>query len=106
MEHKTLRIRHGDVLLTLTLTPPRVANPGAKLRTIILVRGEATGHAHTATGVGAAFAPSEGGGMLTLPMGGLLDHEEHGPVPLWPGIYEIRRQTTWVELARPSYVRD
>lgn len=103
MTQRTRQIfRQGDVLLLPTDTQPtakaqRVTDQGR----VILAYGEVTGHCHEvlptvsdADPVPAMelFQEPDGTRLLMIKRDVLVRHEEHGPVALAPGGYEVRRQ--------------
>jgi hypothetical protein len=67
---------------------------------IILARGEATGHNHsTDARMGRLFEDSRPGVCyLLLDEPGLLEHQEHSPISLPKGIYEVIRQREYEPL--------
>lgn len=108
MRQKPFVIRQGDVLVRST-----VKQPSAQAKTIldngrvILAYGEVTGHAHeviaatpTMPVIGdddpvpamELFEEPDGTRLLVVKRDALLKHEEHGPIPLAPGDYEVIRQ--------------
>ena len=56
---------------------------------IVLAKGETTGHAHVATGIGLSF--DEATGVLTVPREAEITHEEHGKVNVPAGKYKVGR---------------
>ena len=65
----------------------------------MLAYGEATGHAHVATGEGLKLLclPDDLTAMfLQVQVYGRLSHEEHGPIPLAPGFYRVIRQREYL----------
>jgi hypothetical protein len=97
-------VRQGDVLLVPVEGVPEgaVRVPGSR---VVLAEGEATGHAHVVTGRGARLLEVPGHRVRWgrwvpaarfLVVSGerrvTLRHEEHLPVDLVPGVYEVRRQ--------------
>jgi len=91
--------RQGDVLLvpTVPATESEMVEQG---EAVVLVLGEATGHAHVARGVGLNLARARGEVFLTVPApGGELTHDEHATIPLPPGTYRIVRQREYVPRA-------
>jgi len=97
----TKQVRHGDVLLT-RVGDAAVTEGRPRRRRATLAYGEATGHAHVAVGIDLAYQE----GHLYLPMGGEIDHEEHGLIVLEPGEYVVRHQQEWVLQDHPTAVRD
>ncbi|WP_245602074.1 hypothetical protein [Hamadaea tsunoensis] len=72
-----------------------VAAPRDRRNRMVLALGEATGHAHVATGdrVSLLCPPDEPDRLYLVIEGyGRLVHEEHGPVSLSPGAYRVVRQ--------------
>ena len=74
-----------------------------KINTDILLKGEATGHAHKIINgtifISRTTTYSDGTSFFTdrvmyveAKKGTKLVHDEHGPIDLEPGIYELRRQ--------------
>jgi hypothetical protein len=89
--------RQGDVLLVATEHQPtdtatRVPREGGRL---VVARGEATGHAHLIEST-LAEVFEECDGRLYLRVLGRepvrIVHEEHSPIVLAPGVYEVIRQ--------------
>ena len=103
-------IRQGDVLLVPIDRIPAgarsIAREGARL---ILAEGEATGHAHAVLDPGAELLESdlEERFLRVLEEGGVtVSHEEHAPVLVPPGDYEVRRQREYKPQAPPQRVWD
>lgn len=103
-------IRQGDVLLVPITAIPAGARPlGRVAGRLILAEGEATGHAHAVLDPGAELLEGdldarflrvlEGGGVT-------LGHEEHAPIRVPPGDYEVRVQREYEPQAMPPRVRD
>jgi hypothetical protein len=103
-------LRQGDVLLVPTGEEapdgPFVKREGGRL---VLAKGEATGHAHAIRAQNARlFRPerfaaqrawythrqtAETRVLLVVDREpALLEHEEHDPITVAPGVYEVRRQ--------------
>src|SRR5262245_66590796 len=89
-------IRQGDVLLVPVSKLPDGARPVGSGR-LVLAEGEATGHAHVVDDASASlhrepwfsgriYLDVEGGGPV------FLVHEEHDPLAVPGGLYEVRRQ--------------
>ena len=75
---------------------------------LVLLRGEATGHAHVVEDDRASL---HGWSSLRyLQVEGeepvVLVHEEHDPLRLGPGVYEVRRQREYVPQRRARSVAD
>ena len=97
---KTKLFRQGDVLIELVAALPAGAKDVTAEDRIVLAYGEATGHAH------AIYEPQ----TETKPQGKArlwdagaerylqviektsLNHEEHAPIVLEPGIYRVGQQ--------------
>lgn len=88
--------RQGDVLLVEIDQPSRTGKPiNPEEGRIILAQGELSGHAHAIRKGEGAVKLFEGSGdrrYLLMTEIGRLEHEEHGPIVLEPGWYEVRRQ--------------
>ena len=91
--------RQGDVLLVACDHDHpdfRWARPSSRdeRNRLVLAWGEATGHAHAIHEPNAelVWATSDSLGLLTLPSGGRLVHEEHDPIDLPPGTWRVVRQ--------------
>ncbi len=92
--------RQGDLLLVKVDGLP---SKKRKLNTDIILRGELTGHAHKIiNGIiysGVALLETDGEVSRSVSImyveakkGAKLVHDEHGPITLEPGVYEVRRQ--------------
>jgi hypothetical protein len=92
--------RQGDVLLVAVAAIPQDARPLPRDQgRIVLALGEATGHAHAIADPGAALLETQlqDRFLQVLAEGGvLLRHEEHDPVLLPRGTYQVRRQREYV----------
>ena len=100
-------VRQGDLLLVPVAALPEHASKLGSGR-LVLLRGEATGHAHV---VDDECASLHGRGALRyLQVDGeraaMLVHEEHDSLPLQPGAYEVRRQREYVPQRRSRWVAD
>ncbi len=91
--------RQGDVLVipidAARLPVSLVPAPRDRRGRMVLALGEATGHAHVVTGDGVALlCPPDEPERLFLDIEGYgrLGHDEHGPIPLPPGSYQVIRQ--------------
>lgn len=90
-------LRQGDVGIVPASHPDFVA-PTGKLTPIpskvvgrvVLAYGEVTGHHHSFPAGGATFCMDEGGlAFLTVEELIEVTHQEHGPVPVFPGLYQV-----------------
>ena len=89
--------RQGDVLLVPVGWAPEGCRPiSPDHGRFVLAYGEATGHAHALATDSAEFFQEENGPRRFLLIRGgksvELRHEEHAPVSLLPGLYEVQRQ--------------
>lgn len=84
--------QQGDVIFTRITEIPKSANRvKPDHRGHVLAEGEATGHAHTIEDSDAELY-REGERLLALiHKTSTVKHQEHGPVMLEPGIWEIGR---------------
>jgi hypothetical protein len=64
---------------------------------IVLAKGEASGHARVLEQVAAILHDYDEGSIRLLELGeaGVLRHEEHAPITLPPGTYQVIRQREW-----------
>lgn len=89
--------RQGDVMIRQITQLP---NGAAELKTegrIVLAHGEVTGHAHAiAPGEAMEFTMADAAGavrrFLKVASEATVRHEEHAPIPLPSGVYEIVQQ--------------
>lgn len=83
--------RQGDLLFVPIAAIPAVATP---VRDGVIARGEVTGHAHRLQISRGRTLLIAAGVMYIRAMNRVatVDHEEHGPIALPPGNYEVRRQ--------------
>ena len=103
-------IRQGDVLL-IPIAPRDPANVGRTRKggnavrredmpevgkVIVLAHGEATGHHHHVKSRGAVMRRYGRRRILHVGHeGAALEHQEHSPIALAPGRYEVVRQTEY-----------
>ena len=94
--------RQGDVLLVRVEQLPEGAVATKAETPIVLAEGEATGHAHVVRD-GARLASVTRSRRWAAPLtttylvvdavdGATVEHEEHSPIALAQGVYEVRRQ--------------
>jgi len=95
--------RQGDVLLVPILDSqlPEAVVPLARdaRGKLVLALGEATGHAHAVSTPDAdllADAAELDRRFLRIVTNAVLTHEEHDPIPLPPGLYQVVRQREYV----------
>jgi hypothetical protein len=84
-----LHYRQGDLLFILQETRPEIDLTARQSN--MIVRGEATGHAHRLTG-GTILEAPDGTLYLDLPSATKVVHEEHYPLTLDPGLWLVVRQ--------------
>ena len=87
--------RQGDVLFVpVSKIPEGKKRDPRKGESAVLVEGETTGHAHRCAVLDAVDVLDCGKGLyLKVGDGGLsIVHEEHAPIMLPKGDYEVRRQ--------------
>jgi hypothetical protein len=106
--------RQGDVLLIqVGSLPPTTTSRGHDERgRLVLVRGEATGHAHAIdSSLAELFEDRNDALYLRVDAAAgesvQLVHEEHAAITLPPGNYRVVRQVEYrPEARRPRYVLD
>jgi hypothetical protein len=102
-------VRQGDLLLVPVGGLPDNARRLGSGR-LVLAEGEATGHAHVVEDERASLFDWHWGADTYLVVEGVdpvvLWHEEHDPLPLRPGVYEVRRQREYVPQRRARWVAD
>lgn len=86
--------RQGDVLLIML--PAKPEHLGVPLRTNILLEGSVTGHHHSIqNGKIYPIIQERASPVIAIVEAGShcqIVHEEHGPIDLPEGFYEVRRQ--------------
>ncbi len=92
-----MQYRQGDVLLTPCETLSGSAFPVAVgTGEVVLAHGEVTGHAHTMMADRVRYFREDGSGRGFIQVYGAepvaLQHQEHAPLSVEPGLYEVRRQ--------------
>jgi hypothetical protein len=105
--------RQGDVLLVpipdSQLPEDEVPLARDTRGRLVLALGEATGHAHAVGAPDAdllAAAADLDRRFLRIVTEAVLTHEEHDPIPLPPGLYQVVRQREYVLGARSRTVED
>lgn len=103
------QFRQGDVLLCavdeIPVTAMPVSSDGDR---VIVALGELTGHAHAFAAQEARLFRDEPNGRSFIAIaegGAALLHEEHGPIHIPGGHYEVRRQREYTP-GRPRYIAD
>lgn len=89
--------RQGDVLIRQIKSLPKAAKDITPKDRIVLAYGEVTGHAHAiAPGEAREFSMADAANatrrFLSVVKEATVRHEEHAPIPLPPGVYEIVQQ--------------
>lgn len=89
--------RQGDVLIRSVPRLPNGAQKSVDSDRIVLAHGKATGHAHAiaageASSYALATATDKTRRFLLVPNEAFVRHEEHRPVHLPSGIYEVMQQ--------------
>lgn len=92
---KTFMARQGDVMIRKISELPTTAKPEKRNGRIVLAYGEVTGHAHAIAERGVkAYTMADAGTAVrrfleVVSKDATVRHEEHAPVPLPPGLYEV-----------------
>lgn len=92
--------RQGDVMIrAVAAIPSNAQDVTPQNDRIVLAHGEVTGHAHAiAFGEAREFSFAAAGAAVrrflsvVAKAGATVRHEEHAPIPLPPGTYEIIQQ--------------
>ena len=85
--------RQGDVGIRKVNTLPKGAVKQQVNDSIVLAYGEVTGHKHQiAADEATLFVAGARRFLEVCYSGATLKHEEHGPITLEPGIYEVIQQ--------------
>ncbi len=85
--------RQGDVFLVKATRIPKAAKScTAKNGRFVLAEGESTGHAHTICELDGTLFIEGNRLFLKTEAGCELLHQEHGPIVVDPGIYQVIRQ--------------
>jgi hypothetical protein len=102
-EKQQVWFQQGDV----TIKPVAALPEGAeRVAGRVLREGEATGHAHVATGEGVQLFIHGGALYMRVPSGTEVVHEEHHPINVPAGVYEIgavREYDHFAEEPRPVF---
>lgn len=88
MDEQIIMHRQGDVLFLKVADLPAAL---VERTNDVLVEGEATGHAHRLT-AGQIWQTSAGQLYLRAVAGSKIVHEEHAPIELEPGYWQVIRQ--------------
>lgn len=96
---KMKQAQQGDVLLKrIDKLPEGLKEAKRDNGDIILAYGEVTGHAHRIVDVDAMFYEKDGKLYLKNKTTVVVSHEEHKPITIEPGIWEIGqvREKDWL----------
>ena len=96
--------RHGDLLVSSVAALPSSAR---RLNHLVLAQGELTGHSHRIAERDAAvlFETDKGLFLNVTRSVATLVHQEHGPIELQAGYYQVWRQREYTP-AEIRVVRD
>ena len=84
-----MQIQQGDVLIQKIDKLPSGLRPMTDTRGSVLAEGEATGHYHCAEGEVELFEAEDGTLYLSVTEEATVSHQEHKPITLEPGVYQI-----------------
>ena len=102
------QLQHGDVLLKgIKSLPEGCTEKPREGGRLVVMRGEMTGHNHVITGDGAKLMELKGELYLEVTVPVVITHEEHKPLNIPTGIYQIgqvQEYDYFAEMARQ--VRD
>jgi hypothetical protein len=102
----TKMYRQGDVLIVSTkAVESGDEEPKDSDGSTVLAHGEATGHKHRFMDDGEVVA-SRAQRQLTLMRTSALLHEEHSPIEIPAGRYDLPRQVEWTDENEPRQVAD
>src|SRR5437588_2244300 len=88
--------RQGDVLLVPVTEMPCGRPVEAEGGRLVLARGEATGHHHSVAVEDGELVDAAEGVVLRIMAPTPLEHQEHAPITLRPGVYRVVRQREYV----------
>ena len=100
-----LQYRQGDVLLQKVDRIPAPAQRQNASDRIILAHGEATGHAHAISSKQALSYTLLGQSFILAQRGATLVHEEHAPIQLEQGCYQVIQQRQYTD-PTPDHAED
>ena len=101
-----LEYRHGDVGLIRLAELPAGAVQQERRGDLILQQGTSTGHAHRIKAKTAQIFTVGETRYLVTKRPATLAHEEHGPMTIAPGVFEVRIETDYVPGEPPRQVWD
>lgn len=92
MKTKNIKfIQQGDLVLTKLCSLPTGEQKVISKKRCVLAEGEHTGHNHVVEDDEAELLEIGEKMILNLQKQAVLKHQEHGPITLSPGIWEIGR---------------
>ncbi len=92
--------RHGDVILRQVKGVP-LGKIVSATRSLVLAEGETTGHKHLLTSDEVIQeGRTRNDRLISLNAPALLTHEEHGPITIQIGVYEILQEREYDYLGR------
>ena len=97
--------RQGDVLLQrVPGVPDEAGRAVAPAGRTVLALGELTGHAHVLNSADGELVEGHTAQrrFVTLAVGGMLTHEEHAPIAVPAGTYEVVRQREYRPRPQPK----
>ena len=100
------QMRQGDVLLVqIVSVETGETEPKASDNSMVLAHGEVTGHRHRFLDDGS-IVHGRANRQLTLMRTSALIHEEHAPIDVPSGAYDLPRQVEWTDDHEPRQVAD
>ena len=100
-----VQFAQGDLLFTRV--PSAAGLPvAAEDGRLILARGEATGHHHSVPATAGTLVQRDDVMFLTLTELTAVTHQEHAPIMLTPGVWQVTRQREWTDADEPIWVAD
>ena len=103
-----MMVRQGDILIVAIRgeLPLGAREVQRERHGVVLAHGEASGHAHRIRSRHAELYEHRGQRYLRIRAPVDLTHEEHGAIPLEPGLYRVVRQREYQPLENPRWVED
>ncbi len=98
--------RQGDVLIQRIRGKAKGQSVQAEQGRLVLAHGEVTGHTHSVPESVGTLTRDGDVQYLTIDQLTAVEHEEHAPIPLTPGVYRVTRQSEYAGPARSSWVGD
>lgn len=98
-----LQYRQGDVLLVRIEALPAGAT---KRPDGVIQEGESTGHLHAVDVADADVLEADGGKFVAVRNETCVMHQEHAPITLPQGFYQVVRQREYVPKRLPREVAD